>query len=229
MQCSECHACFVYPEATSVSVPPQYFQDKWTDLPSRLGYRLDTDCCCSQPLFAFLLSWQCLFLVPLILRNLCFLSLRVCDNRHMYAWSKSSSLMPLVVSVALQSKESKTMLNNRGDSTHACLTPFLIGIGSLNLPLCEIPQFDSLCSSLMMFISLTGIDGLPDRFMGHCVRSAFIINKDQEEWGTKFNWLYYYNPYGVNMVYAGSMRVWSPLVLDEGQAPLLLITGYVCV
>jgi hypothetical protein len=58
--------------------------------------------------------------------------------------------MPLGVSMALQSTESKTVLNNRGDSTHLCLTPFLIGIGSLNVPLCEILQLYSLYSSLMM-------------------------------------------------------------------------------
>jgi hypothetical protein len=40
--------------------------------------------------------------------------------------------MPLGVSIASQSTESKTMLNNRGDSTYACLTPFLIEIASLN-------------------------------------------------------------------------------------------------
>jgi hypothetical protein len=65
--------------------------------------------------------------------------------------------MPLGVSIASQSTESKTMLNNRGDSTHACLTPFLIEIASLNLSLCQILQFDSVCSYLMIFISVTGL------------------------------------------------------------------------
>jgi hypothetical protein len=66
--------------------------------------------------------------------------------------------MCLGVSMALQSTESKTVLNNRGDSKHPCLTPFLIVTGSLNAPLYEILQLCSLYSgSHYGFCILPGI------------------------------------------------------------------------
>jgi hypothetical protein len=62
---------------------------------------------------------------------------------------KTSSLevrlivMPLGVSMPLKSRVYDNV-NNRGNSRHPCLTPFLIGIGFLNLPLCDILPFDFL-------------------------------------------------------------------------------------